>query len=147
MVDRHEIRVMPKGLILSEWASVDLLTAGGNPEELRKLLWAASRHTWRFYQGNTTLAIAGVYVSPIPEHLPEIWLLLTREFSRNLRSNLIAAREQVDYITSLYPKVLVRVDAACPNGQRFVEFLGFTKIKEERMSNNRDYIVCEVSNG
>lgn len=138
---------MPDGLHLTEWAGRDLSTAGGDTEKLRALLWASSHYIWAFESGPVTVAIAGVYDSHLAGRLPELWLILTSAFARRLRANLLAAREQLTFITSIYPRLLVRVDAECPNGQRFVEFLGFTKVCEERMINGRDYIVCEVNNG
>lgn len=134
------IHNIPRTLELSDWAR----------EEFRRTeverIERESASMWRLLGArDEVIAIVGIYAPDLVGVLPEMWLLLTEDFRRNLRYNLVAAQVGFKQILSLYPQMMVRIDAESPLGTKFAEFYGFKKAQKAQQYHGRDYLVYEVS--
>lgn len=139
----ERVAEIPKGLELSPWSRAEWDRA---PVELRKMLEERSSiWTSRGVSGHQ-IAVAGIIHSKTPGIPPELWLLLTIHFRQHLRSNLATLRDQAKFFFTAFPRLRVRVDAECPLGEKFTEYLGFVERRRVTSANGRQYIVFEVPN-
>lgn len=112
----------------------------------RKIFLRRSEQVWVLHdENNHTLLVAGIFRQS-QVGVPELWMLLCDEFSRDLLHNMREAREKLEELLDLYPWVKVRVDARYPAGQKFVRLLGFTEFYRETHG-EREYIHYEVRRG
>ena len=112
----------------------------------RKIFLRRSERVWWLHdENNHTLLIVGVFY-PSQIGIPELWMLLSDEFTANLYTHIRGLREKLNELLEFYPWVKVRVDARSPNGQKFVKLLGFTEFYRDTHG-EREYIHYEVRRG
>lgn len=116
------------------------------PELEKKIFMRRSKDMWVLSdQANNTLMVAGI-TQPTIMSTPELWVLLCKDFKKNLRQNLIETKAKISELLNLYPHVMARVDAQTPVGQHFVQFFGFEEYHRETHG-DREYIYYEVRRG
>lgn len=110
----------------------------------RKIFVRRSEHVWVLLDEDYhTLAVAGVIRHSLTS-IPELWILLCRDFRLNLNRNLRALKENmVEVLWVDYDHLRVKVDAEAPAGTRLAEFFGFTEFGREE-AGGREYIHLEV---
>lgn len=138
LVDR--VTNLPDNLLLTEYSEEELKTSSGNDVIT---LVHKSPHVWTVSDAEEIIMVVGVY-APSFVGPAELWMLMCRGFSRNLRFNLEAVREKVSELLILYPNVRVRVDSKFPAGRKFAEFMGFREISRTSWK-DREYILYEVN--
>lgn len=134
------IDYIPPGLELSAWSKLefDMTTP-----QLRRILEQQSSVWKSIGVDGQTMAVVGVHRPPAT--VPELWVLITREFRANLKSNLPILKSHAEIIIAQFPKVIVRVDAECPLGRKFTEYMGFSLRRTAPSRNGREYMVFEVA--
>ena len=131
-------------------AGLDLLPMAASEfsrmSEIERMLFVKkSERVWVLSDEEGELMVVGVY-APTFLNVPELWMLLCRNFRRRLKSNIKELQERLSELLEIYPRISVRVDAQTPDGQNFVEIMGFSPVSTE-VSNGREYIIYEVNRG
>lgn len=140
MAQIDEVNELPSVMPLADWSQEEWNKGGGN------VLVRRSEHVWSMTDDGELLMAAGI-IRPSFMSVPEIWVLLCRDFNKRLLRNVRLAKEYFELILAVYPRVMVRVDAEYTKGRRFIEAMGFTELQSQTLSDGRDYIVCEVRRG
>lgn len=112
--------------------------------EERASLVQVSPHIWKVERDGEPLLIAGIMQAQAIGGAAEIWLLVCEPMKKQLRRNAQDIKDLVRGLLCLYPHVYVQVDAAYPAGQRFAEFMGFTRLTESSRFKNREYLLYEI---
>lgn len=112
----------------------------------RRIFARRAEKVWFLHdENNHTLLVAGI-VRPSQVGIPELWIVLADEFTRDLKSNMRDCKEKIEELLAEYPWIKVRVDAKSPKGQKFVTMLGFTEFHRDTHG-DREYIHYEVRRG
>lgn len=142
MMSVTEIKELPEDLPLFAWGQKEF---DSTPPKERELFVKRSQHVWTLHDGGELLMVVGVYQPNLVGDPPELWVLLCRNFKNNFRRNLLMVRDKMEELLELYPRVMVQVDAEFPAGNKFAMFMGFTQVRSQRLVNDREYIVYEVT--
>lgn len=144
MLRAVEIDTVPEGLQLLDYSADEMARA--SKKEIAALV-QVSPSVWRIEnEWGETILVAGLFMPHLIGGAPELWVLACRALRKTLRKNVIDLRTLVRQLTRLHPTTFVQVDAEYPTGQRFAEFMGFTRRHSYSLHNGREFIVYEVRN-
>lgn len=108
---------------LTDWSQREWDTNDG------KTLIRRSRWVRSLTQDDRILLIAGVKRDTLTA-IPELWLIMSQGFCKNLRRNVKYVRLLLDELVVEYPRLEVRVDKSFEAGMKFARFMGFKEIGE-----------------
>jgi hypothetical protein len=95
------------------------------PEAARDAMVRASDKVWQVAYDGKVLMVLGVMSPALIGAPPELWLLVSAAFNKNLTKNLRHVRGRVDELLSYFPHLRVRIEDDFTEGQRFARFFGF----------------------
>lgn len=139
----HKVAVdeLPSNLSLLPWAREEM---GRLSEVERRIFFRRTKHAWVVENdAGEALLVAGLQQLTLSS-TPVLWVVLCTPFTTNLRSNIRELREKLAELMQDHPRIYVKVDAAAPNGIKFVRAFGFQETQRET-SAGREYIYCEVT--
>lgn len=116
---------------------------GEVPDGAREALFRASDGVWTLHNDDDVVLALGVVKTALigPS---ELWVLVTKHFTENLRYNLQQVRQLMPLLRERYPHALVRIEADFEAGKKFASFFGFRNTGRFSIVANRIYVWYEV---